>query len=77
MATDTAMPLLSFPAILGNPGISNRFAHLQDSKTQGDTYHKSHTAHTSINKNRRDQNEGRRWVRRKDNGQFIALLVNA
>ena len=74
MATDTSLPsgLLSFPAILRNPGISNRYAHLHDAKTQGDIY-KSQSAHTSINKSRRDQNQGRRWVRRKDNGQFIAL----
>ena len=67
MATDTSLPLLSFPAILRNPGITSRYAHLHDTKFQGDTYR----SHTSINKNRRDQNEGKRWVRRKDNGQFI------
>ena len=71
MATDTSLPLLSFPAILRNPGITSRYAHLHDSESQGDTY-RPHPTHKSINKNRRDQNEGKRWVRRKDNGQFIA-----
>jgi hypothetical protein len=76
MAADTSLPLLSFPAILRNPGITDRYAHLHDTRSQGNTY-KSHPTHTSINKNRRDQNEGKRWVRRKDNGQFIALNLNA
>jgi len=76
MATDNGPPLLSFPAILRNTGLTNRYAHLHDAKAQGDTY-KSHPAHTaSIKKNRRDQNEGKRWVRRKDNGQFIALCMS-
>jgi hypothetical protein len=74
MATDsdTSLPLLSFPAILRNPGITSRYAHLHDTKPQGDTYRSHQTPTTSFNKNRRDQNEGKRWVRRKDNGQFIA-----
>lgn len=71
MAADDSLPLLSFPAILRNPGLTNRYAHLHDTKTQGDAF-KSHPPHTSIKKNRRDQNEGRRWVRRKENGQFVA-----
>ena len=71
MATDTSLPLLSFPAILRNPGITNRYAHLHETKSQDVTY-RSHTTHTPINKNRRDQNEGKHWVRRKDNGQFVA-----
>ncbi|KAF8813938.1 hypothetical protein BYT27DRAFT_7239248 [Phlegmacium glaucopus] len=71
MATDNGLPSLSFPAILRNPGLTNRYAHLHDRKAQGDTY-KSHPSHTtSIKKNRRDQNEGRRWVRRKDNAHFV------
>lgn len=65
MTTENSLPLLSFPAILRNPGLTNRYAHLHDAKSE--TY-KSQSTHTSIKKSRRDQNEGRRWVRRQDNG---------
>ena len=77
MATDNSLPLLSFPAILRNPGLANRYAHLHDTKAQGDTYISHLTRTTSIKKSRRDQNEGRRWVRRKDNGEFVAICLNA
>jgi len=47
--TDT-LPVLSFPAILRNPGLNSKLGQ------------------TQVKKRHRDQNEGKRWVRRYDNG---------
>ena len=51
---------MSFPAILRGPGLADRFAHLRPSGASVTAYPK---------KNRRDEKEGKRWVRRKDNGR--------
>ncbi|EAU91729.2 hypothetical protein CC1G_04497 [Coprinopsis cinerea okayama7 len=59
---------LSFPAILRNPGITSRFAHLTGET--GERQRKSPKT-SSFKKHRRDQNDGKRWVRRKDNAQFV------
>jgi len=68
------VPVLSFPAILRNPGLNNRFAHLHG--PAGDNNgHKQASVKSALKKNRRDQNEGKRWVRRKDNGQLPFHLV--
>jgi hypothetical protein len=68
MATaDSGIPVLSFPAILRNPGLNHRFAHLHGGTATG-SGHKLQTVKATIKKNHRDQNEGKRWVRRKDNG---------
>lgn len=66
---DTPLPL-SFPSILRNPGISDRFAHLrvQPSKTPAPIFSKKL-------KNRTDENGGKRWVRRKDNGSFLSCQI--
>ncbi|KAI1795687.1 hypothetical protein LXA43DRAFT_1167359 [Ganoderma leucocontextum] len=58
---------MSFPAILRNPGLSDRFAHLRV---------QTHTApppsvSVSAKRNRRDDKEGKRWVRRKENARFV------
>lgn len=55
---------LSFPAILRNPGVSHRFAHLHADQTIS----RSLPVKKSI---KRDDNEGKRWVRRKDNGMTV------
>ncbi|KAL0570512.1 hypothetical protein V5O48_011458, partial [Marasmius crinis-equi] len=58
---------LSFPAILRNPGVSSRYAHLHDSR-----YKPAPSTTSRVpKKTRRDENGGRRWVRRKENAQFV------
>jgi len=64
--TDSGIPVLSFPAILRNPGLNHRFAHLNSTVIGAER--KQQTVKTT-KKNHRDQNEGKRWIRRKDNGQ--------
>lgn len=61
MATDS--PVLSFPAVLRNPGLVSRLAQIQ--ATTNDYVP---TTHIGLNSSRRDQHEGKRWIRRKDNG---------
>jgi len=60
---EDARPVLSFPAILRNPGISSRFAHLQTNQQQ------ISAAPAAIKKFKREH-EGKRWIRRKDNARF-------
>ncbi|KAF9464955.1 hypothetical protein BDZ94DRAFT_1254937 [Collybia nuda] len=55
---------LSFPAILRNPGLSGRFAHLQLIQQSVST------SSVPPKKLKRESNEGKRWVRRKDNARF-------
>ncbi|KZT66388.1 hypothetical protein DAEQUDRAFT_457908 [Daedalea quercina L-15889] len=59
---------MSFPAILRHAGIGDRFAHLH----RGDSAHLRGSAAVSAapKKNRRDEKEGKRWVRRKENARF-------
>lgn len=57
----TAIPL-SFPAILRNPGLQDRFGHLKATRT-------APPSAPSRKARRRDENDGKRWMRRKDNGQ--------
>ncbi|KAF4598285.1 hypothetical protein EYR38_006681 [Pleurotus pulmonarius] len=63
-AREEAPVPLSFPAILRNPGVGHRFAHLHADQTIG----RSPSIKKSI---KRDDNEGRRWVRRKENARFV------
>jgi hypothetical protein len=53
---------LSFPAIIRNPGISGRFGHLREPGSESYDRSKAGT------RNKRDENEGKRWIRRKENG---------
>ncbi|KAG5647066.1 hypothetical protein DXG03_001436 [Asterophora parasitica] len=55
-------PPLSFPAILWNPGMSSRFAHLQSQQ-------QPQAVPAAIKKLKREH-EGKRWLRRKDNARF-------
>ena len=57
---------MSFPAVLRNPGLADRFAHLRIVNE----YQSPHaTAQLAARKNRRDEKEGKRWIRRKENGE--------
>ncbi|ESK96663.1 hypothetical protein Moror_6883 [Moniliophthora roreri MCA 2997] len=62
---DTPVPL-SFPSILRNPGVADRFAHLREPKSN-----ESPNPQRTFKKTKRDDNEGRRWVRRKENATFV------
>jgi hypothetical protein len=64
-AEDTFPVPLSFPAVLRNPGVSDRYAHLRPAKERT-----LDAAAAKINpkKGRRHDNEGKRWIRRKENG---------
>ncbi|KAA1473985.1 hypothetical protein DENSPDRAFT_840528 [Dentipellis sp. KUC8613] len=63
-AAAQAVPL-SFPAILRHAGLNNRFAHLLSDRPP------AHPASSAAKKaSRRDDNEGKRWIRRKENARF-------
>ena len=55
---------MSFPAILRTAGLSDRFAHLRIAPDRA-AVTASPGAHP---KKRREDREGKRWVRRKENG---------
>ncbi|KAK0485722.1 hypothetical protein IW261DRAFT_1451667 [Armillaria novae-zelandiae] len=59
---------LSFPAILRNSGLRDRFAHLHASKPFPPA---SHTTYPSKKARKRDDNDGKRWIKRKENAQFV------
>lgn len=63
-------PVLSFPAILRNPGLKSRFAHLTGETEPLKRVKVSKASSPSLKKNRKE-NDGKRWVRRKDNAQFV------
>ena len=67
---------MSFPAFLRDSGIGDRFAHLR----AGNSNNGSGLA-TGVSggiavpkKSKRDEKDGKRWVRRKENGSFSILL---
>ncbi|KAI0329710.1 hypothetical protein GY45DRAFT_1252279 [Cubamyces sp. BRFM 1775] len=55
---------MSFPAILRNPGLSDRFSHLRVPTERA-------SSSVSVRKSKRDEKEGKRWVRRKENSRFV------
>jgi hypothetical protein len=61
-----SQPVLSFPAALRNPGLVSRLAQIQ--ATANDHVPITHSPRIGLNTSRRDQHEGKRWIRRKDNG---------
>ncbi|KZV76500.1 hypothetical protein PENSPDRAFT_722673 [Peniophora sp. CONT] len=63
--TDGPVPL-SFPAFLRNPALQSRFAQLSDSGT----YRAKSAPAVAKRTVRRDENDGKRWVRRKENSRF-------
>jgi len=70
--TDSSPPVLSFPAILRNAGLTSRFAHLHDTLPSNDA---SKQATTQDRRRIREQNEGKRWIRRKDNGSDLSKTL--
>ena len=54
---------MSFPAILRAPNLADRFAHLAGA-SDGPT---SDAARLVVKKNKREDREGKRWIRRKEN----------
>ncbi|PIL35907.1 hypothetical protein GSI_01567 [Ganoderma sinense ZZ0214-1] len=58
---------MSFPAILRNPGLSDRFAHL---RIQARVVSPPAVS-VSAKRNRREDKEGKQWVRRKENARFV------
>ncbi|KAJ3505798.1 hypothetical protein NLJ89_g7227 [Agrocybe chaxingu] len=61
--------VLSFPAILRNPGLKDRYGYLHTATGTPGTPPKSQSP--VFKKQRRNQNEGKRWVRRNDNARFV------
>ncbi|KAG6813293.1 hypothetical protein H0H92_012448 [Tricholoma furcatifolium] len=57
-----AAPPLSFPSILRNPGLSERFSHLQENAPR---------PHALTIKKVKREHEGKRWIRRKENARFV------
>ncbi|KAJ7593871.1 hypothetical protein C8J56DRAFT_776916 [Mycena floridula] len=57
---DAPVPL-SFPSLIRNPGLADRFAHLAESPKSN---------YAPPKRNRRDDKEGKRWVKRKENARF-------
>lgn len=56
---------MSFPAILRAPGLADRYAHLRVAVDRAQI-----VAPSVPKKNKRDDKEGRRWIRRKENARF-------
>jgi len=61
---------MSFPAILRTSGINDRFAHLRVGLDRSS----SAPAPGTPKKNKRDDKEGKRWVRRMENGSYSYTL---
>ena len=66
--TSTGPVPMSFPAILRVPKLTDRLAHLRlANESEGPT---SDTVRLVVKKDKREDREGKRWVRRKENGRF-------
>lgn len=61
---------MSFPALLRSSGLGDRFAHLR-SGFGGQAESSGGSTTSKKAKNKRDDNEGKRWVRRKENARFV------
>ncbi|KAF8902894.1 hypothetical protein CPB84DRAFT_1775131 [Gymnopilus junonius] len=68
MAAVSDIPVLSFPAILRNPGLTDRYAHLRESAAG---HAPNQQSKTTFRKKHKYDNEGKRWIRRKDNARFV------
>lgn len=66
---DSPVPL-SFPAILRNPKLADRYAYLRERPV-------AVQPKTSLSKARRDEREGKRWIRRRENGALQYLSCGA
>lgn len=58
---------MSFPAILRNAKLADRFAHLRESSVADD---RGTQQLIPSKKRSRDEKEGKRWVRRRENARF-------
>ena len=68
-STENGGPVpLSFPSILRNPGLTSRYAHLVEKKGPPPAPVQPKKAW------RRYDNEGKRWVRRRENGTFYLTV---
>lgn len=62
---------MSFPAFLRDSGISDRFAHLRAGHSSITTSGPGvASAPLQPKKSKRDEKDGKRWARRKENGSF-------
>lgn len=59
---------MSFPAILRNARLADRFSHLRDNAAAP---YPPPASSTRAAKRSREDREGKRWVRRKDNAHFV------
>ena len=66
--TDMGPVPLSFPAILRNPKLSDRYAHLRPTAQDREA-----TSQQQLKRTKKDRNvlEGKRWVRRRENGTLL------
>lgn len=60
---------MSFPAILRAPKLADRFAHLRLASISEDPT--SDPTRLVVKKNKREDREGKRWIRRKENSHFV------
>ena len=66
---------MSFPAILRAPKLTDRFAHLK--LASGSEEPTSNVARLVAKKDKREDREGKRWVRRKENGMLRWHIASA
>jgi len=59
---------MSFPAILRAPKLADRFAHLRLASVSDKPT--SDAVSLVVKKNKREDREGKRWIRRKENCTF-------
>ena len=59
---------MSFPAILRAPKLADRFAHLRLASVSDEST--SDAVSLVVKKNKREDREGKRWIRRKENCTF-------
>ena len=64
---------MSFPSFLRNPKLSDRYAYLQGSRAR--VIPEESEATSARRKRTREDKEGKRWVRRKENGMFRSIVV--
>ena len=66
---------MSFPAILRTPGLADRFVHLR--LTSASDEPTSDATRLVVKKNKREDREGKRWIRRRENCTFRWLNAMA
>ncbi|KAK0212917.1 hypothetical protein DFS33DRAFT_1285488 [Desarmillaria ectypa] len=60
---------LSFPSILRNRGLTDRYSHLHTSRPSPST--SLSTSYPLKKGRRRNDNDGKRWIKRKENARFV------